>query len=700
MARVKCPTCNSEFVVPDQLQREPVMCPECGKTAIPVAKDKPAKAASTPKKDKDEDIFEALYQAADYEEKVASDAFGVDAAQERPDIPATPVPPQKTVLKLQDIPEEKPRGKGGLIALIGTVIVLLAVVTYFSLKLMGEKEDVPEIQTAPVTAKPLPGEGEAPWTPAKPEGLAAIALQYAMTPEVGIEINIVGPADDLYRVESIVPTALPSDFRQVNIQNDAGQSLKAEEISAYLQSALVDALRKGLQERDTPSFPVSAATGSGYRVRLSLGLDPRWGVVASPTAPSIPKDMEVPCSAGIIINSVTVIAGNFSKTIVGGAPAPLEQGKFGFKCPPPTDARIQIASTGQSLAVSGNVNYGDVALDSSAREAGAWLAKYVYSPDRDWDLIWVQEKGDVEKTKSAFRALFALVGSRLVVDTLKAHPDRLGDSPRTALLAVMAEESTPANWLQPFTEAPEPYGSAANRALARKDEMIVAKLTLALQAPDPTVVLSNLPALSPLELADLCRHLDGLTLPRPFDVYAALMRRYVIQEGMGDTLICPEIMGLNIKTCSSRQRVADVLRFKLVDISPKRAGPVFQEMLTLPRGWSRLSAIHGILDVDWVDAGEWLRDLHKQLQESQVLGPVAMHEMELIRPNITKIGRYEYKIIGLMNFLARSEFEKADALVADIVSEQPDSNIARRAQKLLDDAKASAKPPPGPAAPR
>ena len=70
-----------------------------------------------------------------------------------------------------------------------------------------------------------------------------------------------------------------------------------------------------------------------------------------------------------------------------------------------------------------------------------------------------------------------------------------------------------------------------------------------------------------------------------------------------------------------------------------------------------------------------------------------MREIELLRPNITKIGRYELKMVALQNLLGQGQLDKAEAVVADIAREQPDSEVARRAQRLLDAARAAAPAP-------
>jgi hypothetical protein len=705
MARVKCPECGSEFVVPDQLVREPVMCPECGKNAVPVQQDKRPEAAPPKPGENEKDLFDALYEAADYEAKVSSpDAFGVADTRREPTPIQGPAAKRATVtpvghpagLKLQEIPEEKPRGKGGIIVLVIVLVGVLVGVTYFSWKFFqkgGAKEGVTASSPSRQTGQWTAGGDGLPWTPPMPDALSRIATQFAMRPEAVLEVNIEQTASDLFSIPATLPAIRAADFSQVAIRDRSGASVKAADLPGALQSALVESLKTRLSERALAAYAEASPTQEGYRLRVTVRLNPAWGVVPEGMATSsVPQGTELPCAAGILVSSAEAVAGDYAMPLFAGTVQFMPK-SFRIGASIPTNAVIQF-TPGQIVQVAGTVSYGDLDIASPARDAAAWLAGYVYSPDRDWNLIWVQEGAPVENVETAFRSVFALAGSGFVADVVKADPKRLGASSESALVNVLSDPAVPAEWLRPFQDCSDPYGRAATETLARQEEADpAAKLADTLRGAEASQALAGLPALSPGELVDLCRRLANVDVPNPMDVYAALTRRYVIDERMGDVRIQPEIKGMRITPVSADQRVADFMRAKLIEADPKGAGAVFQEMLALPRSWARLSAIQGILDTDHVDAGEWLRDLNKQLPESPALGPVAMREIEILRPNITRISRYDLKMVALQNLLRPGQLDKAEALVAEIVREQPGTDVARRAQQLLDNARASSPAP-------
>jgi hypothetical protein len=702
MARVNCPECGSEFVVPEQLARDPVLCPQCGKNIVPVSTPPPSEGAPPPRPPAgDSEVFEALYQAADYEERVGREGeYGVSEPEAgKGQKPASFPIAGRPGLRLREEAEEKPRGKGGLVLLVIFLVAILAAASYFSWKLFRKSSPPEEAAVTTPAQQTPPDESGVPWTPPVPAVLKQAASEYAMKPQLLLEVSIARPnaPAEMFNVPSTVPTARSSDFSQVTIQDGTGRAVKAPDLSNALREAFAAALADGVKDRGLKVVAMNSPVTEGLRLRVSLRPRPEWGIVPEdPLNRTLPPGAELPRAAGVVVSGVVLVAGDRSVELVGSSPSvPLSVHSFDAASAVPSNIQI-IVTPGQTNQVAGSVEYPGMDLLAPAREAGAWLADYLHSPDRDWDLIWVEEQAPVAEVQAAFRAVFALAGSRFVADTLIAYPQRMGPSAEAALLAFLSDGAMPSAWLRPFLDAPEPYRGTAAGTLDMK-EQTASKIVMQLLLMDPASLdLKDLPPLAPDGLVDVCRQMEqnpSEDEEEEFDAYAALTRRYVMEERMGNVLIDPEIKGLAITPVSSQQRVADFLRAELIAADPKRAGGVFEEMLSLQRSWARLSAIQGILDVDYVDAAARLRDLNKELQEAPALGPVAMREIELLRPNITKIGRYELKTMALQTFISAGELDKAAGVVADIAREQPGTATALRAQELLDAARSAV---PGP----
>jgi hypothetical protein len=251
----------------------------------------------------------------------------------------------------------------------------------------------------------------------------------------------------------------------------------------------------------------------------------------------------------------------------------------------------------------------------------------------------------------------------------------LDESDRTQVMRWMLENGSPCQRV-----------SAALLASGEKNEEL---------KPLVEKVLAAAPEVPGEVFADACRTLWA-TGKGDFETYRQIAEDYLARNCVGDVPVDfpssaakPPFLGV--------LRLSDVVCAGMVREGGDKAAPALLKLLDSPSPLTRISAIRGLLDLDYVDAAPSLRDRYVALTQAgadgKTLDPFEKAEFETLRPKIAHLSRYETKIAGLKMLLAQKSFSRAESVVKEIADQRPDSDVARRATAMLEEARA---PKPNP----
>jgi hypothetical protein len=381
-------------------------------------------------------------------------------------------------------PPWRPSKKQVLIG-VGVILLLLLVSTVLALSLGGgsDRARPPSppvadgrgvtVERLPVTRSEPP---EAPedvakyWAPVRPGELQRVADILAALPAITVGVSVIGPGE-ASETFSLAVMDQTIDYSMMRIEDSKGQRLAVNQLEHDIVDLFKTTLAQELAQRGfTPELKEIFEEAA---LRVTIRLEPVWSLPNSgPPREGFADHSMLPCGMDVIVSDVTMardaeslrLVGDVGPYVVSPQPFPVSRSACVVGGAPemgePENSRLRVA---------GLVRYSDLDLLGPARSAASWAASLVCNPDRDWNAIWDPENSEIP-VEQALRGVFATAGAIFMAEVLRMHPDRVSPTLDVALNEVIGDVGTPCEWLRTFVDTKPPYSELAVRRLAdRRD---------------------------------------------------------------------------------------------------------------------------------------------------------------------------------------------------------------------------------------